>query len=30
VISLKSDEVWNRRPGLVGLRLRSAMAIRPP
>src|SRR5690606_19146914 len=25
-MSLKSDTVWNRRPGLVGLRLRSAMA----
>ena len=26
VISEKSETVWNRRPGLVGLRLRRAMA----
>src|ERR1700728_3368770 len=25
VISLESDELWKRRPGLVGLRLRSAI-----
>jgi hypothetical protein len=27
VISVKSETVWNRRPGLVGLRERSGMAI---
>ena len=27
VISLKSETVWNRRPALVGLRLRSAMSF---
>src|SRR6476619_2239220 len=27
VISAKSETVWNRRPGLVGLRLRSAMRM---
>src|SRR2546430_13934167 len=27
VISEKSETVWNRRPGLVGLRLRSGMAL---
>src|SRR4029453_8972842 len=27
VTSEKSATVWNRRPGLVGLRLRSAMAL---
>ena len=28
VISEKSETVWNRRPGLVGLRLRMAMGLR--
>src|SRR5256885_1777852 len=27
VISEKSETVWNRRPGLVGLRLRRGMAV---
>src|SRR5215204_2527313 len=27
VMSEKSETVWNRRPGLVGLRLRSAMGL---
>ena len=27
MISEKSETVWNRRPGLVGLRLRSAMVL---
>src|SRR5690606_21200424 len=26
-MSLKSETVWNRRPGLVGLRLRTAMSL---
>src|SRR5438105_13654260 len=29
VISEKSDDVWNRRPGLVGLRLRMGMPSAP-
>src|SRR4051794_11705150 len=29
VISAKSETVWNRRPGLVGLRLRSAIVPYP-
>ena len=29
VISAKSDDVWNRRPGLVGLRLRMGISSAP-